>query len=131
MLVGDSAPAAQRGRAVAMSATANFLGQFLSPLVLGPLAEATSITGGFIILAAASGIFSILVLRFGTAVRPPARSAAKTRLKLPDSDPAPRLRSSQRFSPPISIARRPRRRASIWSVIIFFETAASVIVKDA
>ncbi|MFI5613170.1 MFS transporter [Amycolatopsis sp. NPDC051903] len=53
VLVGEAAPSRQRGRAVALSASCAFAGQFLSPLVLGPLMGATSITTGYL---AAAGI---------------------------------------------------------------------------
>ncbi|MEU0382848.1 MFS transporter [Streptomyces chartreusis] len=58
VLVGEAAPAELRGQATSLSGTANFAGQFLSPLLLGPVIGATSITSGFLMAAG----LSLLVL---------------------------------------------------------------------
>lgn len=56
MLTGETAPAAMRGQALALSGTANFAGQFVAPVVIGPLAAATSITAGFLMAAGFTGL---------------------------------------------------------------------------
>lgn len=53
-LMGDIAPASLLGRATAISGTVVFLGQFCSPLLIGPVIEATSITTGYLVVAAAA-----------------------------------------------------------------------------
>jgi ACDE family multidrug resistance protein len=47
VFVAEAAPASLRGRATSLSASVTFLGQGASPLLLGPLVSATSITTGF------------------------------------------------------------------------------------
>jgi MFS transporter, ACDE family, multidrug resistance protein len=54
VLIGDAAGAAHRGQATALSATALFVGQFLSPLLFGPLMAATSIAAGYLVAAVVS-----------------------------------------------------------------------------
>ncbi|MBB1243276.1 MFS transporter [Streptomyces durbertensis] len=58
VLLGDGAPAGQQGRAVALSGTAVFAGQFASPLLLGPVVDRLSVQAGYLTAAA----FSALVL---------------------------------------------------------------------
>ncbi|GAB3949013.1 MFS transporter [Streptomyces sparsus] len=58
MLTGETAPVSMRGQALALSGTANFAGQFVAPVVIGPVATATSITSGFLFAAG----FAVLVL---------------------------------------------------------------------
>lgn len=72
VLIGDGVPAAQRGRATALSSTCIFAGQFVSPLLFGPLMAATSITAGYLIAAAAAGLllFVLLAVRVGDPGRP-------------------------------------------------------------
>ena len=55
VLVAEAAPAPLRGRATSLSASATFLGQGASPLLLGPIVSATSITTGFAVAAALAG----------------------------------------------------------------------------
>ncbi|MBR8640413.1 MFS transporter [Streptomyces tuirus] len=62
VLVDRAAPAEQRGTATSLQATALFGGQFGSPLVFGPLIDATSIATGA--LVAAAGTAGILVALF-------------------------------------------------------------------
>lgn len=62
VLVDRAAPAEQRGTATSLQATALFGGQFGSPLVFGPLIDATSIATGALIAAAGTG--GILVALF-------------------------------------------------------------------
>lgn len=66
ILLSDAVPATARGRAMALSATALFLGQFLSPLLVGPPIERTSISVGFLGVGLAVLATSILIV-----VRPP------------------------------------------------------------
>jgi ACDE family multidrug resistance protein len=63
VLIGDTAPASLRGQATALSGTAGFFGQFVSPLILGPLIAATTITTGFLTVAAATAaVLGILLV---------------------------------------------------------------------
>lgn len=62
VLVDRAAPADQRGTATSLQATALFGGQFASPLVFGPLIDATSITTGALVSAA--GTAAILMALF-------------------------------------------------------------------
>jgi MFS transporter, ACDE family, multidrug resistance protein len=59
VLVGEYAPNNRRGRATSLLATAAFTGQVTSPLVVGPLIEATSVRSGFL---AASGLAAGILL---------------------------------------------------------------------
>ncbi|GAA4915051.1 MFS transporter [Streptomyces coeruleoprunus] len=59
VLVGEAAPPELRGQATSLSGTANFAGQFLSPLLLGPVIGATSLTTGFL---AAAGLSAVVLL---------------------------------------------------------------------
>lgn len=69
-----AAPAEQRGTATSLQATALFGGQFASPLVFGPLIDATSIATGA--LVAASGTAGILGALFRLREPDPPSSAA-------------------------------------------------------
>ncbi|MFE1554150.1 MFS transporter [Streptomyces sp. NPDC058734] len=62
MWIGETAPAAMRGRAMALSGTANFAGQFAAPVVVGPLVGATSITVGFVAAAALCALVLLVLL---------------------------------------------------------------------
>lgn len=55
VLVGDAAPPHLRGALTALSGTALFLGQFGSPLLLGSLADQTSLPSAFLGAAGLSG----------------------------------------------------------------------------
>ncbi|GAA4668405.1 MFS transporter [Streptomyces chumphonensis] len=59
MMIGESAPPALRGQVMSLSGTANFLGQFIAPLIVGPVIGATSIATGFL---AAAGVGLIVCL---------------------------------------------------------------------
>ncbi|MEV6655075.1 MFS transporter [Streptomyces sp. NPDC051219] len=59
VLIGDTAPPALRGQATALSGTASFAGQFVSPLMLGPLVDSTSVKTGFL---ACAGLATVLLL---------------------------------------------------------------------
>ncbi|WP_196812115.1 MFS transporter [Nocardia sp. CNY236] len=88
VLIGETPPSSQRGLATSLSGTAMFFGQFVSPLVFGPVMEATSITGGYFIAAALAAV--ILVALLSTRVADPTESreeststAAQDRTDLP------------------------------------------------
>ncbi|MDK1472386.1 MFS transporter [Streptomyces sp. 549] len=70
VLISDSAPADQQGRAVALSGTASFAGQFASPLLLGPVVDATSTKTGYLGAAglAAAVLLVLLLVRVTTPV---------------------------------------------------------------
>lgn len=72
VLIGDTPPPQRRGQATTLSATAMFTGQFLAPLVFGPLMAATSITTGYL---AAAGLAAAVLLAL-LAVKVPAAPAA-------------------------------------------------------
>ncbi|UQA96341.1 MFS transporter [Streptomyces halobius] len=55
VLVDRAAPAEKRGTATSLQATALFGGQFASPLVFGPLIDATSIATGALVAATGTG----------------------------------------------------------------------------
>lgn len=59
VLIGDTPPPERRGQATALSGTAMFTGQFVSPLVFGPLMAATAITTGYL---AAAGLAMVILL---------------------------------------------------------------------
>ena len=63
----ESAPAVLRGRALSGVTTAIFLGQFLSPLVTQPIAQATSLGTMYVILG---GVLLALALLFSLLRRP-------------------------------------------------------------
>lgn len=55
VLIADHAPAELRGRATSLQGTAMFAGQFVSPLLAGPLVAATSYTTGFLAAGGVAG----------------------------------------------------------------------------
>lgn len=61
VLIAEYSPASLWGRANAFAATAVFVGQFMSPILLGPVIDATSITTGFLVVAGIS-VFILLAL---------------------------------------------------------------------
>ncbi len=69
VLVAEAAPAPLRGRATSLSASATFLGQGASPLLLGPIVSATSITAGFAVAAALAGTTLLTALAAGARQR--------------------------------------------------------------
>ncbi|MFC8623406.1 MFS transporter [Streptomyces anulatus] len=52
VLIGENAPPGSRARATSLSGSAAFTGQFLSPLLFGPLAAAASIRTAFLVAVA-------------------------------------------------------------------------------
>ncbi|MGW5876961.1 MFS transporter [Nocardiopsis terrae] len=73
VLVGLLTPAPVMGRASSVSSTMVFVGQFLSPLALGPLMAATSISDGHLVLAGGAGALALVLsfVRFPTAQNSP------------------------------------------------------------
>ena len=65
VLLSDAAPARLRGQVTALSGSAAFLGQFGSPLLFGPLVDATTIRTGFL---AAAGLAGLVLLSLGRLV---------------------------------------------------------------
>ncbi|MFJ7155220.1 MFS transporter [Streptomyces sp. NPDC101118] len=79
VLIGEGAPPELRGQATSLSGTATFIGQFASPLLLGPLIGATSVTTGFLASAGLSAVVLLLLLPFragGPAAAPGGAAAA-------------------------------------------------------
>ncbi|RAS64811.1 putative MFS family arabinose efflux permease [Lentzea atacamensis] len=62
VLVDQAAGAEHRGRAASLSGTAIFSGQFMSPLLFGPLIAATSTTTGFLVAATISATLLVIVV---------------------------------------------------------------------
>lgn len=62
VLIDDYVPEALLGRAMAIFSTCMFLGQFVSPLLLGPLMEATSITTGYLVLSGEAVLILMVLL---------------------------------------------------------------------
>jgi MFS family permease len=73
VLIDEAAGPELRAKAAALSGTAIFVGQFVSPLLLGPVIEATSTTVGFL---AAAGI-GVAILAVLLAVRVPEQRPAR------------------------------------------------------
>ncbi|MEW2635519.1 MFS transporter [Streptomyces sp. NPDC048389] len=69
VLVDHAAPPEQRGTATAVQATALFGGQFGSPLVFGPLIDATSVTTGALVAAAGTAGILLALFRLPEPVR--------------------------------------------------------------
>lgn len=63
VLIGDTPPPQLRGQATSLSGTAVFIGQFISPLVFGPLMQATSITTGYLLAAGLCTLVLIGLIR--------------------------------------------------------------------
>ncbi|MEG3631666.1 MFS transporter [Streptomyces poriticola] len=76
VLIGDTAPPRLRGQATALSGTASFAGQFVSPLLLGPLVDATSVRTGF--LACAGLAVALLAALLATGITDPDREPQQT-----------------------------------------------------
>ncbi|WP_067597590.1 MFS transporter [Nocardiopsis listeri] len=62
VLINDRAPAESRGQAASLSGTVIFGGQFISPLLLGPLIGATSSTTGFLVTAVFGALLTVGLL---------------------------------------------------------------------
>jgi ACDE family multidrug resistance protein len=80
IIIAELVPESLLGRATAVSSTATFLGQFISPLVLGPVMTSTSIATGYLVLAgtAALILLALVAMRPGRPIpMKPALSAAR------------------------------------------------------
>ncbi|MDC2948772.1 MFS transporter [Streptomyces heilongjiangensis] len=84
MMIGEAAPPALRGQVMSLSGTANFIGQFIAPLIVGPVIGATSIGTGFLITAG----LGAAALALSLAMRSDAGGAAAE----PAAPPAPESR---------------------------------------
>lgn len=62
--LGESVPAPLRGRAVSYLGTFGFLGQFASPLILGPISLTFGLRGVFLMAGGASGLLLLATLGF-------------------------------------------------------------------
>ncbi|WP_306318197.1 MULTISPECIES: MFS transporter [unclassified Streptomyces] len=90
VLIGDGAPGEAQGKATALSGTAIFAGQFASPLLIGPLIEATSPMTGFLLAAAVP----VAALGFLAATRlDTVRSEGGGDRPVPDNEPVAQARS--------------------------------------
>ena len=65
IVISELVPKAILGRATAVSSSVTFLGQFVSPLLLGPLMATTSITIGYLALAGAATLIFVLLVIVG------------------------------------------------------------------
>lgn len=70
VLIGGNAPPELRGRATSLQGTAMFTGQFVSPLLAGPLIAATSYTTGFLAAAALAAVILLALLTTKIATTP-------------------------------------------------------------
>ncbi|MEV6695038.1 MFS transporter [Micromonospora sp. NPDC051196] len=68
VLTADHAPPGRRAQAVALLATAGFTGQFVAPLLFGPLHAATSISAAFLAAAVLAGCVPVALACFGHPV---------------------------------------------------------------
>lgn len=80
VLIGEGVPEAVRGQATSLSGTATFAGQFVSPLLVGPLLAATGFEAGFFLVAGVPALALAALLftrnaRRGTRTAPPADTA--------------------------------------------------------
>nr|WP_218058176.1 hypothetical protein [Streptomyces sp. Wb2n-11] len=89
VLIGEGVPAAVRGQATSLSGTATFAGQFASPLLIGPLIQATSPTTGFLLAATvpALALIALWVSRAGVAGPQPGSP-----VPAPSAGPAARIK---------------------------------------
>jgi ACDE family multidrug resistance protein len=72
VLIAELVPESALGRATALQSTVIFLGQFVSPLLIGPVMSSTSITMGYLVVAmAAAAVLAVLLL-----IRPGAAATA-------------------------------------------------------
>ncbi|MEB3371552.1 MFS transporter [Saccharopolyspora mangrovi] len=78
VLVNESAPPALRGQATSLAGTVIFGGQFLSPLLLGPLIGATSSTVGFLTAAVMAGLIALTLttVRMASSTSPGGSASA-------------------------------------------------------
>ncbi|NGO72876.1 MFS transporter, partial [Streptomyces boncukensis] len=72
VLIDDAVPDDQRGTATSLQSSAMFGGQFASPLVFGPVIDATSVTVGASICAVLAGCLCLAFFRLKDAPDPAA-----------------------------------------------------------
>lgn len=77
VLIAEIAPASLWGRANAIAATAVFIGQFMSPIILGPVVAATSVTAGFLVVAGIAAVILLLLLLVRTTNLSPAEVGSR------------------------------------------------------
>lgn len=85
VLVAEAAPAHLRGSATSLSASATFLGQGISPLLLGPVIGATSVPAGFTVAAALAGAVMVIVVATALLRRTAAYASASRSRDAPAS----------------------------------------------
>ncbi len=86
VLIADRAPEHLRGRATSLQGTAMFTGQFVSPLLAGPLIAATSHTVGFLAASGVAAAVLAAVLLTRVAAEPPAPAEAGRSSAAPDRE---------------------------------------------
>ncbi|ROO63111.1 putative MFS family arabinose efflux permease [Micromonospora sp. Llam0] len=107
VLIDHTAPPGRRGTATSLQGSALFGGQFVSPLVFGPLIEATSITVGALTAAAGTTLMFIALLRLPDPEWPASRRPAApgdgppdgTARRTPPPVPGPRDSAARDASP--------------------------------
>ena len=63
VMTAELVPESALGRATALQSTVIFLGQFVSPLLVGPVMSSTSISTGYLVVAmAAAAVLAVLLL---------------------------------------------------------------------
>lgn len=70
IVISELVPGSVLGRATAISSSVTFLGQFFSPLLLGPLMAATSITLGYLVLSGTAALIFLILVIAGWQTRP-------------------------------------------------------------
>lgn len=70
IVISELVPHAVLGRATAISSSVTFLGQFVSPIVLGPIMASTSITAGHLMLAGAAALIFLILAIAGRQSQP-------------------------------------------------------------
>ena len=70
IVISELVPGSVLGRATAISSSVTFLGQFFSPLLLGPLMASTSITSGYLALSATAALIFMILVIAGWQTRP-------------------------------------------------------------
>jgi MFS family permease len=70
IVISELVPGSVLGRATAISSSVTFLGQFFSPLLLGPLMASTSITLGYLVLSGTAALIFLILVIAGWQTRP-------------------------------------------------------------
>lgn len=69
IVISELVPGQVLGRATAISSSVTFLGQFFSPLLLGPLMASTSITLGYLVLSGTAALIFLTLVIAGWQTR--------------------------------------------------------------